>query len=105
MLLIEKTTRAHYTVLTASLSLKLFQNEKFTLKKKWSEKMPLLLDKNIKSRSKPHRHKYHFLTIESLLYPTWNIFSVKQQAELRMEHFTDSDFLGIHIKTFKWTCH
>lgn len=33
MLLIEKTTRAHYTVLTAFLSLKLFQNEKFTLKK------------------------------------------------------------------------
>ena len=63
MLLIEKTTRAHYTVLTAFLSLKLFQNEKFTLKK--NEKMPLLLDyKNIKSHSKPlHRHKYHFFTI------------------------------------------
>lgn len=78
MLLIEKTTRAHYTVL------KLFQNEKFILKKKWSKKMPLLLDyKNTKSHSKPlHRHKYYFFTIGiTIIFHFWNIFSAKQQAE------------------------
>ena len=57
MLLIEKTTRAHYTVLTAFLSLKLFQNEKFTLKKfktnsknKWDSSILICTDTNIYMR-------------------------------------------------------